>query len=278
LYFGESQRRHAIGSSFNEDGSGGPGFYAQLDMTNGRWINLTELDSPGIRTPNVVEYGSDIIVTYYHNNENKNWWRKSSDGGQTWSNPMLISPLHRGTNGFTSFTIDSNNDLHLFFAQRIDDDNHGMWHSYWSGNGWTDIVPVVRGPQIRDQIGGQGFDPHSARAIIVNGNNLLVTWVTDGFAGLNGAWYAYTKLDAPQLPRVPLATPTPVVTKANQDGNAVQPQETPTPTRNILVSDIPDPNNNSNSPATPVIFGLVPVAALIIAVILFHQIYLRPRN
>ncbi len=278
LYLGESSRMHAVWSSFNDDGSGGPGFYAQFDLRNGRWDKLIELDVPGIRTPNVIEYEGDIIVTYYHHNENKNWWRKSSDGGLTWSDPVLISSLHRGTNGFTSFVKDSDNRLHLFFAQRIDDNNHGMWHTLWIGNGWTDIGPVVRGPTVRDQIGGQGFDPHSARAVIVNGNHLLVTWVTDGFAGLNGAWYAYAKLDSPQLPRVPLATLTPVATKTDLADDAVQLQETPTPAHNILANDLLDPNSNSNSPATPLIFGLVPVFALIIGVVVFHQIYYRPRN
>lgn len=278
LYMGDSNLMHAVWSSFNNDGSGGPGYYAQLDMRNGRWDKLVDLDVPGIRTPNVIEYEGDIIVTYYHHNENKNWWRKSSDGGQTWSDPILISSLHRGTNGFTSLVIDSENKLHLFFAQRIDDNNHGVWQTLWTGNSWTEIVPVVRGPQVSDQVGGQGFDPHSARAVVVNGNHLLVTWVTDGFAGLNGAWYAYAVLDSPEFPRVPLPTLTPFATITALAEEAVQVTVTPTPTRNILANGQLDPDIATNSPATPLIFGLIPAIALVIGVVIFHQIYYRPRN
>jgi hypothetical protein len=278
LYYGESNRMHAVWSTFNEDGSGGPGYYAQLELSNGRWSDLIDLDLPGIRTPNVIEYEGDIIVTYYHHNENKNWWRRSSDGGQTWSDPALISSLHRGTNGFTSFVVDSDNDLHLFFAQRIDDNNHGMWHMLWNGNSWADAVPVVSGPQVRDQIGGQGFDPHSARAVIVNGNNLLVTWVTDGFAGLNGAWYAYATLNSPQLPRVPLATVTPLATPTTLVQDASQLAVTPTPSRSILEDEQLEQTGAITSPAPALIFGLVPAIALVIGVIIFHQIYYRPRN
>lgn len=278
LSLGDSNRMHAVWSSFNDDGSGGPGYYAQLDMGNGRWSDLVELDVPGIRTPNVIEYEGDIIVTYYHHNENKNWWRKSSDGGQTWSDPVLISSLHRGTNGFTSFVVDSDNELHLFFAQRIDDNNHGMWHTFWTGNSWSGIVPVVRGPTVRDQVGGQGFDPHSARAIIINGNHLLVTWVTDGFAGLNGAWYAYATLSSPELPRFPLPTLTPAATLTIPAEDTATISVTPTPTMSIFSGGQPDGGSASNSPAPPLIFGLIPAIALVIGVVVFHQIYYRPRN
>ena len=94
-----------------------------------------------------------------------------------------------------------------FFGERIDDNNHGMWHVTFNGTNWEDIEPVVRGPQRSEKIGGNGFDPRSARAVIVNGNLALVTWGTDGFAGVNGAWYSYKQMDAPELPPIVLNTP-----------------------------------------------------------------------
>jgi hypothetical protein len=272
LAMGGSGSMHAVWSSFNEDGSGGPGYYAQLDVENGRWQSLIELDTPGIRTPNAIEYGDDIIVTYYHHNENKNWWRKSSDGGQTWSQPSLIAPLHRGTNGFTSFAIDSNNDLHLFFGQRIDDNNHGMWHTLWTGNGWAEISPVVRGAQVRDREGGQGFDPHSARSVIINGNHLLVTWVTDGFAGLNGAWYSFTTLAAPELPRLPLVSPTPIIANDDPATDFVIAPEALIPTRHTLADEQQALDSAITHPSNPLLISLLPVVALIAGVVVVWQL------
>ena len=49
-------------------------------------------------------------------------------------------------------------------------------------------------------VGSNGFGPRSARAVVSNGNVILVTWGTDGFQGTNGAWYSYKKIDAPELP------------------------------------------------------------------------------
>jgi hypothetical protein len=273
LYPNDSGQIHAVWSSFNKDGSGGPGYYAQLDIADSRWHDIVELDTPGIRTPNVIEYHGDIIVTYYHNNENKNWWRKSSDEGQTWSNPALISPLHKGTNGFTSFVIDSNDNLHLFFGQRIDDNNHGIWHTLWIGNGWTEILPVVRGPQVRDEEGGRGFDPHSARATIVNGNHLLVTWVTDGFAGLNGAWYASAIINTPELPRLPLATPTPISVNSDVTVDLANELATPTPTPYILSNQQLSMDGTINSPTIPLLTSIIPVIALIISIVVFRLIW-----
>jgi hypothetical protein len=269
---GESGSMHAVWSSFNEDGSGGPGYYARLDVPTGRWQNLIELDTPGIRTPNVIEYNNEIIVTYYHHNENKNWWRKSGDGGQTWSEPSLIAPLHKGTNGFTSFAIDSNNNLHLFFGQRIDDDNHGMWHTLWTGDDWGEILPVVRGRQVRDQLGGQGFDPHSARSVVINGNLVLVTWVTDGFAGLNGAWYATATLNTPELPRLPLLTPTPTMVAEGPVIGSPVIAETLPPDHHTLAEEQLATESETGNPPSPFVISLVPVVMLIAGVVVLRML------
>jgi hypothetical protein len=156
----------------------------------------------------MIEYEDAMYVSYHHIKTNGNWWRRSFDEGLSWSVPRLLSQNYVGTNGNVSFVIDGGNVLHAFFGNRIDEFNeHGMWHSYWTGNAWTNPEAVVRGPQVKDAPGGKGFDPRSARAVVSNGNLVFVAWGTDGAAGLNGAWYSYQRLNVPELPSISQPVP-----------------------------------------------------------------------
>lgn len=208
IVLGSSGNFHAVWATYLEGGDAGPGYYGSFEPVSKTWSEPIELDVPGVRTPSVIEFGDQLIVSYYHANVNGNWWRLSMDGGISWSLPDQLSPRHVGTNGRVSFVVDSKNRLYAFFGERINEMNHGMWVCTWNGFSWSEPEPVVKGQQIRDKVGGQGFDPRSARAVIRNGNLILITWSTDGFAGENGAWYSYKTLDAPQLPVV--ANPMPI--------------------------------------------------------------------
>jgi hypothetical protein len=272
LYVGQPGSYHAVWSSFNSDGSGGPGYYAKWDLGSQSWSDLVELDSPGIRTPSVIEINGYVIVSYYHVSSNGNWWRRSNDGGNTWSAPARVSPSHVGTNGNLSFIVDSSDTLHAFFGERIDDFNHGLWQVIWTGTSWSNPAAVVRGPQVRDVIGGRGFDPRSARAVVSNGNVVLVTWGTDGFAGVNGAWYSYKTLDAPELPSQPLAIPA-VNNQATQNTVATEivVEITPLAELDIARNDYPE---LLQSPQFSIYLGIVPVLIILIGIIgaryLFH--------
>lgn len=207
LYSGNSGLIHAVWGTSLESGFGDVGFYANFNDDSRIWSEPYELGLRSIGTPSVIETNGEVFVSYYYGNLNGNWWQHSTDDGKSWSPPAQFSPQHKGTNGAISFVTDSRNILHAFFGERIDDQNHGMWHSLWTGVSWTNPDAVVRGPQVRDIIGGNGFDPRSARAVISNGNVILVTWATDGAAGINGAWYSYKQLDTPEFPAIPLPNP-----------------------------------------------------------------------
>ena len=271
LYLGKSGIYHAVWSSFNSDGSGGPGYYAKWDLGSQSWSNLVELDAPGMRTPSVIEFNDSVFVSYHHVSSNGNWWRRSMDGGNSWSAPVRVSPLHVGTNGGLSFVVDSGDTLHAFFGERIDDFNHGLWQVIWTGTSWSNPTAVVRGPQVRDTIGGHGFDPRSARAVISNGNVVLVTWGTDGYAGVNGAWYSYKTLDTPELPSQPLVIPT------------VNNQTTPAPIATEIVveitplADIDIVKNNYpeylQSPQFSIYLGIAPVLIILIGIIIVRYFF-----
>jgi hypothetical protein len=280
LFAGKSGVFHAVWSTFRSDGFGGSGYYASWDPANQSWSNSMELDVPGIMTPSVIEHNNDIFVSYHHVSSNGNWWRRSSDNGLTWTTPIRVSPRHVGTNGGISFVIDSNDTLHAFFGERINEDNHGIWHGVWIGTSWSNPEAVVRGPQLRDVSGGKGFDPRSARAVVSNGNVILVTWGTDGFAGVNGAWYSYKRLNTPELPAVPLVVPSAAI-------QGVFTENVPTMIPTSDVGSVPtivlDNNEVSSqdprSPQTIILLGVIPVILLLTAIILvrYYTSYFRSR-
>ncbi|MCC6165921.1 MAG: hypothetical protein IT329_01720 [Caldilineaceae bacterium] len=279
--WGQDRRLHAVWNVFNSLGTGVAGYYARLDPAAGTWGMPMELDEGGIQLgieyPKVFEYQGDLLLTFYNGKTNQNYWRRSSGDGAAWSEPALISPRHIGKNGPVSLAADSSDRLHLFFAERIDDDNHGVWHSLWTGAGWTEPIPVVRGPRVIDRIGGNGFDPHSPSALLVNGNLLFVVWATDGGAGSNGAWFAYTTLGTPELPTVtlPSAALPSAATPQPQPAATPLPAATPTPTAQPMPALSNRPAPRTAGPARPLLVGLAPVTLLVAAAFLRHRVKQR---
>lgn len=270
LFVGSSGKLHAVWSTFENDGSGGPGYYAAYDPEQQTWAELVELDVPGIRTPSVIEYQNRIFVSYYHRRTNGNWWRYSTDGGETWSDPGQLSPKHVGTNGRVSFVVDSADTLHGLFGERINDLNHGLWEIIWKDGFWSDPAAIVRGPAVRDVVGGNGFDPRSARAVVSNGNTLLVTWTTDGFAGVNGSWFSYETLNAPLLPSVTNPVPT-----ANFDTSSVPTGTANLPTATevqstppLVIDPLKEPSTNRFDPQTSILAGATLAAIVLVSVVI----------
>jgi hypothetical protein len=266
MFYGESGLFHVVWAYYAVSGFGSEGFYSNLDLNTQVWSSPVLLDdAPGTEFPSVIEYNGQIILSYYHRTVNGHWYRYSTDNGDTWSNKVQISDRHRGSNGAVSFVVDGSQTLHLFFAQRTNENIHGVWHSIWMNENWLSQEPVIARPQIRDVIGGSGFDPHSANATIVNGNVVLVTWATDGFAGVNGSWYSYTLLDSQEIATEKIPTPTLQIQATPSPTTAVSVIEQPLPDDRQSLSDVSgeDVGNLGSS------FFAVQLSALLVLVALF---------
>jgi len=273
LILSESGSFHAVWTTLNDTGFGGPGYYSRFDSGINAWSDPMELDVPGIRTPSIVEHDSKLFVSYHHIVSNGNWWRNSNDSGQSWSYPNQVSPRHVGTNGGISFVVDSSNTLHGFFGERIDNNNHGMWHIVWTGSSWTNPEAVVKGRQIIDDTGDEGFDPRSARAAVSNGNVILVTWGTDGKAGLNGAWYSYKIFDTPELPtqswEIPTAPVEQNILSENPSATSVVIENTP-----VLAEHLKNKQPGFlQNPHNSILIGAIPAVLLLVGIILLRIFY-----
>lgn len=207
-------------------GGQGRGIYYARTQNGEEWSEPVLLASAeegyGTQTPAIIEHDGVIFVFFAGIS-----MRQSLDNGVTWSNSVRIFPRYEGVNGSLSPVIDGNGVLHLFFGQRIPNPEiHGMWHSVWINNRWTEPEAIIKGPSVNDPVGNKSFDPFEARAVVSQGNVILVTWRTDPGVKGNGVWYSYQILDAPELPIKPLRTqlaqainlpPTPVPTVFNQE-------------------------------------------------------------
>jgi hypothetical protein len=173
--------------------------------------------------------------------------------------------------------VDSQDSLYGFFGERINDLNHGMWQTLWTGNFWTQPEPVVKGPQIRDGIGGNGFDPRAARAVVSNGNTVLVTWTTDGFAGENGVWFSYKRFNVPELPAIPL----PGSQVVNQVNLTPTVSTTEQPLAESTASSLADfgletdPPKEAYSPQRTIFMGVLPVMLFIAGMVLLRYFQSR---
>ena len=277
LYLGHSGELHAVWSTYDVSGNGVSVYYANYNIDRKRWSDPLELVSKRSGLSSVIEYEAKVIVTYVDYDTNALWMRQSSDSGQTWTNPIRIAPRHIGRNGAVSMVIDSNDILHLFFGERIPGvpDIHGMWHVTFAKGQLSPVEAVVSGPLIENREGEIGFDPVSARAVVCQGNVLLVTWITDPGNTYNGVWYSYLFLNAPETPLSPLPSqpimhfvePTRTVISATAipadssirpwavgDGSVVA--------REANVSDLGNPN-------TQLVFGIIPVLPLLLVVIIY---------
>jgi hypothetical protein len=200
---GTSGKLHVVWGVYNAAGQGRGIYYSSSEDGSG-WsspILLADAEEGlGTEKPTIIEYNQKLFVLYILTP--KITMRLSKDDGKSWDNPLIIFPRHIGVNGELSMVIDSNHELHLFFGQRIPGgpDIHGMWHSRFINNRWIEPESLIKGPRVVDRSGDKGFDPNFARAVVSQGNVILVTWRTDPGAGANGIWYSYKKIAAPELP------------------------------------------------------------------------------
>ena len=285
MYLGQSDWIHAIWNVVTPGGQGREIYYSRMKVGDTQWsepIKLAEAQTGyGTNTPTIIEHKGNVFAIY--NMTPKITMRRSEDGGQTWSNPVVLFSRHVGVNGILSLVIDSSDNLHLFFGQRIpgigSPDIHGMWHSIWLAGYWSEPEAVVSGPAVMS--GEKSFDPYNARAVVSQGNVILVTWRTDpgnGIENENGVWYSYLVLDTPELPIMPLPIMKSTKTSIPTTATEVIPKLSLT-VKPESVSIDPSVNGStdlflSSNPAELLIVSMIPVC-LIISMIMFRFFFVR---
>jgi hypothetical protein len=278
MYLGQSGWLHAIWNDLDIGGQGRSIYYVRTKIADIYWsepIKLADAQSGyGVLTPEIIEYQNVVFALF--NRTPKIVMRLSNDDGGTWADPVVPFESHIGVNGTLSLVVDGDNELNLFFGQRIpgSQDIHGMWHSIWQNNNWSVPEPVVSGPRMMTG-NNQSFDPFNARAVSLD-NTLLVTWRTDpgnGVTNENGVWYSYKSIGSGRSIDQLSKTSQPISTTLSQSA-------TPnTPPGSVAENPYISPSGNSNSsffngfanfsdPLSAVGLGIVPVMLVIIGIII----------
>jgi hypothetical protein len=193
--------------------------------------------------------------------------RRSEDGGDTWTQPEAFLPS-RGDSGPVTYAVDGNNVLHALWGDRAQ--GFSLWHrSTSSPSGpWSAPDPVVPlGERERHADNpATAFESYNPRAVVSQGNVLLVSWRLDPGAGGNGTWYSFTSLDTAELPFI--AVPT-ILPEANPVGPenlfvdyledevvATPRPQTVDPTVQSSLTELTSEPDMGNRPATQLLAGL----------------------
>jgi hypothetical protein len=151
-------------------------------------------------------FGEGEIHLTWHNPRRMHMW--SSDGGQTWSDPVEIIQLDAGFGGLNYLAKDSAGVLRV--ATSV---NSGVFVSTLHGSRWL----------AHERIESRNMDPHGQQLVVCQGNRLHLIY-DDRLLADTTVWYAYKEVDAPHIGRSPIPTPI-----ANSPVAAVTPQASPTP-------------------------------------------------
>lgn len=264
----EQGRLHAVWSIVSEAGVGEEIYYARLNQERTVWERPTLLaqrvgDDYSANWPSIIAHQGELFVIYQNSVPATRWMLRSLDGGETWRDPVRPFP-HVGEYEHAVLLVDSRENLHMILGNRIGNPAiHGMWHTRWLGDRWRDLEPIVSGPPTSQ------FDPSAPRAVISQGNVLLVTW-WHNTPDVDVPWFSYTTLDTPQLSVQPLPMPTPLTTPTATP--ALPEPDTSLPATNMVAPDVAPPEQpaqlSSNSPMMPLIAGTLPVLLIVLVLTL----------
>jgi hypothetical protein len=279
---------HVVWAVNNESGLTDSIHYARLEAGQETWVQPVEIENLGgipAGTPALSEYNDELILIYHAINPEvglTRHMRRSSDSGNTWSQRFSLFP-HVGSNGAASLVIDGNNVLHMFFGNRVTiggQITHGMWHSVWQNGQWSPPQAIVSGPKQAD------FDPSDARAIVSQGDTILVTWMTDPGAirlGTGGTYYSYTEVEAPMQPISAIPMPSPTLTSSPTEALisalvTTEPALTSLPDRALVDGDEAERTAGMDSPAVALVVGIIPVVLFTTAVVAARKVSRQRRG
>lgn len=234
--------------------------------------------------PAIIDNGKSVVIMYNSGNPFTGGFteagrpiirvRLSKDNGQTWEEATNPFPMLQGNSGDHALVMDSNHVVQAIFIMRIEGYLNGkqtliggVWHSELRGGSWTNPDRFTT-----------SLPPANLRAVVSQGNLLLVTWREDPGSGNDGVWYSYITLTAPELPLKTL----PILQTINPPSIG----STAIPVMSILSTPIPismeidplqDLPGGSYAPTTPLIFGMVAVILILLGVILVKRLY-RPHK
>lgn len=260
---------HAVWAVTNDRALGEKIFYARLPASLDGWsppILLAERTGSeySANWPSIIFYNDELFVFYMDSTPPTRYMRRSADGGRTWSDP--VRPFTQiGEYEQAVFLVDSSDTLHLVLGNRYaDPEIHGMWHSIWDGQRWSRPAPIVSGPVTSE------FDPSAPRAVISQGNVMLVTWWHNATMALYPG-YSFAFLDAPALeaasPAIPATVAVDPISVADLSPETIAPL--PEATATAVPADFLHSPTEIADPGNMLFLSVIPTVLIILMAALF---------
>ena len=287
IEFDDEGRLHVVWGMVDSSGIGKKVYYTRREADGVTWRNpyllaAAEGNDYGADWPSIINYHDQLIVLYMDGTipngiPPTRWMRISEDNGSTWSKP--IQPfLQVGENGTAVLLVDSSDNLHTLFANRVGEPPiSGMWHANWIGDQWGEPELITARSEQAAAYSGSYADGGSAsrpNAVVVQGNVILSAWWHD-MRNQPPAAYSSTRINGPEYPIVPLPevvpTPTPSPIPAIIETNA-----TPTAIPSFTGSSgSSDDRPAALSVTTTLFLGLIPVLILVVIVVGVQRFRIR---
>ncbi|MEW6085913.1 MAG: hypothetical protein AB1607_15080 [Chloroflexota bacterium] len=264
-------------------------YFANYSMPDLRWSTPLNLDSRielpeywGPSYPALVDNGKDIIILYNGGNPYAGQYvgqgrpvmrsMVSNDGGLSWTGPGNPFPLLNGRSGEHALATDSLRGVHGLFVMRIDtglsgsNPIGGIWHSRYFDGLWGVPDRIVT-----------SVAPHDVRAVVVQGNVLLVLWREDPGDGMSGIWFSYSILDVPEVAIIPLplqSASTGISTNADPTLPQSQnpPSASPVNNNEVILS---APSMQKSNPALSIFAGALPAIILLFGLFAAYRLLKR---
>jgi hypothetical protein len=286
-FYDHTGKLHAAWTIMDPTGLGEGVLYAGIAPNDEQWsrpFTLAERGPDDLATDavSIVEYNGELIAMYLDGSPPPaQHLRRSTDGGNTWSQPVR-SFRQAGGNGPAVMLEDSTGTLHIILASRIDALGiAGMWHGTWLGGRWSELDMIsARTPQEAMAIGSyiETNQAHSPTAVMSQGNVILASW-WHNVRTPPPAGYSYLSLGIPETPLVPLPVP---------DEAPDQEPLTPGSTEVAAVTPVPAiaPLNQTSSSAPnsaglvtgqAILLGLIPTTLLILSIVVINRRRLASR-
>lgn len=261
------------------------GVRVSVSANNGdTWLDqprdLTYTDADILQPLLELDREGNLILIFNLSNKDETYYAISRDEGITWSDRAPVPGLFAGKPStsldYFASAHDTSDTIHLLAAGRRAKDQNlsALYHVSWDGKAWSTPDLVYEGSAL----------PLFPAVTLSRGNQLDVSFATrstdnldDAPSGSYEVWYTTAQTGAEPATRVPLPTFTPQPTSTPAPTTTSQPTRRPSPTRVALSDAGQPPAAPQPDSQQPLLFGLVPVVAILAVVVILNSLIRRRR-
>ncbi len=228
------------------------------------WQDLLQIPDEGSYINIGFDALGNIHLLWNHNvgSEDGRYHAISADGGQSWGEPQWIFPGLSGRTGFPQMILDSAGNLHQFTSGRGMGLEGGVYHSLWLGDRWEDPTLISKAvPEDNNE---------GPTVAITSGNLLQVVW-RNNFQ-IHDSLYAYSSVDTPEQPLLPLPAAPIVATVVSSPTLVAQSTPLPPMPTEPSVTNLRSSEEQSFEipPTFQIWIGILPALFLVIVAILWN--------